>query len=269
MNKTLLEYFGLKKTPFGKDLSRKELFIYPHLQELEEIIKLTVADRSMALVTSRAGCGKTTATRAVLDELPHRQYRVIYLGYDRKGNSLLARLADALGLRPELSRTYRSLHISKRIEDEVIGGSKELVLVVDEAHILERQALEDLRLLSNSEMDRRSLVSIIMLGQIWMRDSLKYRECEALNQRIRLRYALEGLSAQETGEYVRHHLQLAGCARELFSPDAVKQSFIASGGILRLINNICFASLVKARSLKKQIVDASIIKRVVQEQEVL
>ncbi len=267
MKQALLEYFEMTRTPFGKNLTRNELFMYPQLDQLEEMVNLTLADRSMLLVSGRAGTGKTTPLRAFLGELP-RPYKVIYLGQDRRGNSLFARLADQLGLRPELSRNYRSLHLSKRIENEVVAGGKELVFVVDEAHLLERETLEELRLLSNSEMDRQSLISIIMLGQIWIRDRLKYREYEALNQRLRLRYALEGLSEQETGDYIRHHLALAGTTKELFVPDAIKQIFVASGGILRQINNICFAGLVKAKSLKRKSVDGALVKRVIQEQEV-
>lgn len=263
------EYFGLKKAPFSKDLSRQELFNYRQLLQFEEMLNLTVAHRSMMLLTSRAGAGKTTATRACLEELSQQKYKLIYLGQDHRTASFFARLAEELGLRPELSRSYRSLHISKRLENEVMAGGKELVLVVDEAHLLERQALEELRMLSNSEMDRRSLISIIFLGQIWIRDRLKYREYEALNQRLRLRYALEGLTEKETAQYIQHHLSLAGCAKELFSSDAIKQIFLASGGLLRPINNICFAGLVKAKSLGEKTVDAAIVKRVVQEQEAL
>lgn len=269
MKDTFSEYFGFRKTPFAKDLSRKELFNYPQLLQFEQMLNLTVLHRSMMLLTARAGGGKTTATRACLEELPQQQYKIIYLGQDQGTASFFARLADELGLRPELSRSYRSVHISKRLEKEVTVSGKELVLVVDEAHLLERQALEELRMLSNSEMDRRSLVSIIFLGQIWLRDRLKYREYEALNQRLRLRYALEGLTEKETGQYIEHHLSLAGCTKDLFSVDAIKQVFLASGGLLRPINNICFASLVKAMSSSKKTVDAALVKRVVQEQEVL
>lgn len=269
MRDTFLEYFGMSKAPFGKDLSRQELFNYPQLLELEEMLALTVSHRSMMLVTSRAGGGKTTAIRACLEALPQKQYKVIYLGQDQRSPSLFARLADALGLRPELSRSYRSLYISKRLENEVMAGGKELVLVVDEAHLLEKAALEELRLLSNSEMDRRSLVSIIFLGQIWIRDRLRYREYEALNQRLRLRFALEGLTEKETALYIKHHLLIAGCSNDLFTTDAIKQIFLASGGLLRPINNICFAGLVKAKSCGKKTIDGALVKRVVQEQEVL
>lgn len=269
MKETFLDYFGMTKTPFSKDLSRQELFNYRQLHELEEMVRLTVNDHSMSLVTGRSGSGKTTGTRAFLEELPHQTYKIVYLGQDRTTPSFFARLADALGLRPELTRSYRSLHISKRLENEVLSGGKEVVLLVDEAHLLDRTALEELRMLTNSEMDRRSLVSIILLGQIWIRDRLRYREYEALNQRIRLRYALEGLTEKETALYIQHHLTLVGCSNELFSLDAVKQIFLASGGLLRQINNICFASLVKAKSLGKRTIDAALVKRVVQEQEVL
>jgi type II secretory pathway predicted ATPase ExeA len=267
MKDTFLEYFGMSKTPFAKDLSKQDLFSYRQLEELEEILRLTVKDRSMALVTGRSGSGKTTGTRAFLEELPQQQYKVIYLGQDQRTTSLFARLADALGLRPELS--YRSLHISRRLENEVMAGGKELVLLIDETHLLERAALEDLRLLTSSEMDRRSLVSIILLGQIWIRDRLRYREYEALNQRLRLRYALEGLTEKETAQYIQHHLSLVDCSKELFTSDAMKQVFLASGGLLRPINNICFASLVKAKSCGKKTIDGALVKRVIQEQEVL
>lgn len=261
-------YFGLHRAPFGKDLSRQELFNYPQLAELEEIIEMTVSRRTMGLVTSRAGCGKTTACRAILGELPRRQYKVIYLGQDYRSSSMFARMADELGLRPELTRSYRSFHISKRLENEVNVGGKEIVLVADEAHMIERPAMEELRMLTNSEMDRKSLVSIILLGQIWLRDRLKYREYEALNQRLSLRYALEGLSETETVAYVQHHLRLAGTEEELFTADAFKQIFLSSGGILRLINNICLAAMLKAKSIKKRIIDGALVKRVVKEQEV-
>lgn len=269
MKDSFLDYFALKKAPFSKDLSKPELFSYPQLDELEEIIQLTVSRRTMGLITSRAGCGKTTACRAFLSELPARQYKVIYLGQHFRSSSLFAQLADELGLRPEMSRNFRSFHISKRLENEVIVGGKEIVLVADEAHLFERSTMEELRMLTNSEMDRKSLVSIIMLGQIWMRDRMKYREYEALNQRVSLRYALEGLSEKETAAYVQHHLRLAGSTDDnLYTPDALKQIFISSGGILRLINNICLAAMLKVKSLKRKTIDAALVKRVVQEQEV-
>jgi len=221
MKDPFLEYFGMSKTPFGKDLSKEELFNYPQLEDLGEVIRLTVKDRSMCLVSGRSGSGKTTGARAFLEELPHQQYKIIYLGQDQRASGLFARLADALGLRAELSRNYRSL------------------------------------------------LSIILLGQIWIRDRLRYRELEALNQRLRLRYALEGLTEKQTAQYIHHHLLLAGCSEALFTTDALKQIFLASGGLLRPINNIAFACLVKSRSSNKKTIDGALVKRIVQEQEVL
>jgi type II secretory pathway predicted ATPase ExeA len=269
MKDSFLDYFGLQKAPFGKDLSRQELFKYPQLDELEDMIRVIVSRRTMGLVTSRAGCGKTTACRAILGELPSRQHKIIYLGQDLSGSSLFARLADELGLRPQFARISRTFHISRRLENEVNVGGKEIVLLVDEVHALERSVTEELRLLTNSEMDRKSLLSIILLGQIWFRDRLKYREYEALSQRLTLRYSLEGLSEAETVAYVQHHLQLAGTGQEIFTADALKQLFLSSGGILRIINNVSLAAMLKAKSLKKKVVDGALVKRVVKEQEVV
>lgn len=268
MKDEFLEHYGMSKMPFSKDLSKEDLFSYTQLTELAETIRLTVVRRTMGLVTGRSGSGKTTGVRASLEQLPE-QYKVIYLGQDRTTASFFARLSDELGMRPELSRSYRSLHLSKRLENEVLCGGKEIVILVDEAHLLERAALEELRMLTNSEMDRRSLVSVVLLAQIWLRDRLRYREYEALNQRIGLRYALEGLTERETGKYILHHLQLSGCTKELFTADAVKQVFLAAGGLLRQVNNICFACLVKAKSSGKTVIDGILVKRVAQEQEMV
>lgn len=266
MTQSFHEYFGFEKTPFGKDLSKQQLFMYQQVHELEQVLRLTVLDHSLLFVAARSGTGKTTVTRAHLEELPREKYKVIYLGQDRRGTSLLMRLGDELGLKPHETRCYRSVHISQAIENQILASGRELVLAVDEAHMLDRNTLEDLRLLSNSKMDSQSMVSIILLGQTWLRDRLKFREYEAINQRLRLRYSLEGLSETETGQYIKHHLKLVGCSRELFTADAVKQVFITSGGILRLINNLCVASLLKAMLLRKKIVDGSLVKRVAKEQ---
>ena len=135
------------------------------------------------------------------------------------------------------------LQISKQIQRIVSGAGKQLLLVVDEAHLLEGSTLEDIRMLTNTDMDRRSDVIPIMLGQLWLRTKLKNLGHEALYQRLRFRYGLEGLTLKQATAYVKHHLMLVGCDRDLFTAAAMKGLFQASGGILREINNLCLRYL--------------------------
>ncbi len=264
--KTINEIYGFQRTPFSKDVSFKELYRYPQLEELFERLGSTTDDGSGLLVTGRAGTGKTTAIRGFLDSLGSSR-RVIYLGQYQRGPALFARLGLEFGLRTNLTGARKMVGLVQRITEESNSGRK-LVLVIDEAHLLERPTFEDLRLLTNADMDRRSPMSLIMIGQRWLRDMLKREGQEALYQRLRLRYSLEGLSEIQTKEYIQHHLDLAGNSKMIFSDDAIKLIFVASEGILREINNICYESLLVAARQKSRKIEEDIVNWVVDQREI-
>lgn len=263
---TVQEFYGFRRSPFSKDVSFKELYQYPQLELLFDRLAETTADGAGLLVTGRAGTGKTTAVRGFLDSLGAR-HRVIYLGQYQRGSALFARLGLEFGLRTHLVGPKRMVGLVQKVTEES-GSGRKLVLVIDEAHLLEKPTFEDIRLLTNSDMDRRSPMSLIMLGQRWLRGMLKKEGHEALYQRLRLRYALEGLSEQETREYIQHHLKLAGCATMLFSDAACKLVFVASEGILREINNICYESLLVGTGRKAGIINEDIVNWVIDQRDI-
>jgi type II secretory pathway predicted ATPase ExeA len=262
---TVKTFFGLHTTPFAKNLSAEQLFNYDQLDELFNILLATVEDNSMALITGRAGVGKTTAVRGFLDSLPINNYKIIYLGQDQRGHGLLARLASELGLRSLPGWGKRILQISQRLELQ--AASKNIVIVVDEAHLLDQATLEDLRLLTNQEMDRRSPVSILLLAQHWLRFVLQKQGYEALYQRLRLRFALEGLSEEQTFAYIKHHLALCGATRDIFDRKSLARIYAASEGILREINNIAFECMMRAASRNQKTVDDKIVQWVLNHRE--
>lgn len=260
------DFFQLRCSPFTKNLAGEQLFQYKQLDELFSILNATVEDSSMALVTGRAGVGKTTAIRGFLDGLSTSQYKVIYLGQDQRGAGLLTRLGTQLGLRLNWTWSKRVLQISQRLEH--LSSTHRIVLVVDEAHLLDQTTLEDLRLLTNQDIDRYSPVSILLLGQHWLRGVLKTQGYEALYQRLRLRYSLEGLTEEETGQYVKHHMVLAGCQRDIFEKKSLARIFSASEGILREVNNIAFEAMMRAASTNQQTVDEKVVRWVLNQREV-
>ena len=262
---TVKEHFQLNSSPFSKNLAAESLFLYDQITELFNILQATVDDNSMALITGRAGVGKTTAVRGFLDQLPPNNYKVIYLGQDQRGQGLLSRLATELGLRSNCGWNKRILQITQRLE--VQSNSKKLILVVDEAHLLDQTTLEDLRLLTNQDMDRRSPVSVLILAQHWLRLLLQKQGFEALYQRLRLRYALEGLSEEQTFAYITHHLALCGANRDIFERKALARTYSASEGILREINNIAFESMMRAANRNQSTVDDKIVQWVLNHRE--
>jgi hypothetical protein len=130
-------------------------------------------------------------------------------------------------------------------------------VVVDEAHLLGADQLEELRLLTNAEMDSHSPFACLLVGQPTLRRRIKLGTFAALEQRIALRFAMPAMTAAETGTYVAHHLKLAGRADTLFSDDALGLVHQVSRGLPRAVNNLALQSLVAAYAARKAIVDES------------
>lgn len=265
MSDKLNEFFGFKSLPFGKDAG--EYFLYGQFAELKEVLQLTVQHRTIGLVSGVAGTGKTTGVRSFVEELPVNSHQIIYLGQDQNGASLLRRLCINLGIKPRPFRGQLPLQISQFLSEHMAAMGRALVLIVDECHLLDLPTLEDLRLLTNYDFDRRSPLAVILLGQLSLRRDLKKPGYEAINQRIRFRYALEGLSAEETAAYIKHRLKAEGASEEVFTADAIKQIFSAAGGILREINNLASAALLRAFALGVKKIDGKLVKQILDQKE--
>jgi type II secretory pathway predicted ATPase ExeA len=260
------EWFGLKRIPFDKDIDQRDAFIYPQIQELHQKLDLALKTQTGLLVTGQAGTGKTTGVRIFLDDLAPTKYRTLYLGNDQAGKSMFARMASELGLRLSMGAN-RMLQITNHIKRHIIGANQQFILVVDEAHLLDWRTLEDIRLLTNCDMDRRTSVTLILVGQLWLRSKLKNSGNEALYQRMRFRYGLEGLTKKQTAEYIQKQLSLAGCSKEIFTDGAYSQIFQASGGILREINNLTVDAMVQGANLDLAKVDEKLMKLVIDQRE--
>jgi general secretion pathway protein A len=159
------------------------------------------------------------------------------------------------------------MQISQALADSISEGGKEVVTVIDEAHLLDARTLEDIRLLSNSDFDTSSALSIILLGQQQLRNHLKDPRLEALNQRLRYRFFLEGFSAEETTAYIKHRVVAAGGSPDLFTDQAIRRIFDASEGVPREINNLCALALLKAETAGVETVDEKIVKQLVSQRE--
>ena len=258
---------ALTDLSFGKDVSEDEIFSYAQFEQLQAFLKATVKKRSMALVTGKAGTGKTTGVRAFTNQLPANQYQIIYFGQDQDGSNLLRRFVQILGLKPQYYRVHLPMQISQALSDNLQTGGREIVAVIDEAHLLDDRTLEDIRLLTNSDFDTKSALSVILIGHPQLRIRLKSLEFDALKQRLKYPFFLEGFSLEETIAYIKHRLAIAGGASELFSEDAIKRIFDASEGVPRAINNLCELALLKAELAGLDSIDGKLVKQVISQFE--
>ena len=116
--------------------------------------------------------------------------------------------------------------------------------------------------MTNADYDRHSPLTLILLGQPALRHRLKSPAFEALSQRLRYRYCLEGLDQDETSRYIRLRLTAAGLPADLFSEEALALVFQLSEGIFRKINNLCALALLKAKTKQLSLVDHALIKQI-------
>ncbi len=140
------------------------------------------------------------------------------------------------------------------------------VIITDEAHLLSREMLEEIRFLLNFKMDSYNPMNLILVGQSELKDILKKQIYEAICQRIDIRYHLTPYDRQCTGEYIRKHLEYAGESREIFTDMAVNEIYEYSHGIARMINRVCTACLMHGAQIQKKIIDDHMVRLIVEEE---
>lgn len=245
------KYFGLARLPFDKEIATDDLYPSAGLRELDARLRYLFELHGLGLLTGEPGTGKTTAARKVTAALHPGLHRVFYVSLST-GNvmDLYKSIAWKLGLPTERSRAA----LYRAIQDEVTRLCTEAkirpILILDEAQHLRSELLEDLRLLTNYEMDSQNRLTLLFIGQVELRRRLSMAVHEALNQRIVLRHHLGGLTREELVEYLRHHLRLAGTELMLFEPSAIEAIFQATNGVPRKINALAHHALMAAALAK-------------------
>ncbi len=254
----LRAHWGFTRMPFGKNLAPSMLCrSRPHAEAVARI-SWCIEERAIGLLSGEVGAGKSVAVRAATAALDPSRHTVIYVASPAVGaRGLYSAVVSALGGEPRFH--YAALipqaHDALAAEEDERG--RQVTLVVDEGHLLDAEQLEAVRQLTSADMDSRSPLATVLVGQPTLRRRIKLGTFAALDQRIALRYTMAGLDAPETAAYIGHHLTLAGRSDTLFSDDAVALVHQVSRGLPRAINNLAVQSLVAAYAAGKAIVDES------------
>jgi type II secretory pathway predicted ATPase ExeA len=252
-----LKHFALLGYPFGGDVPPDEMYASAATDELKIRLGHLIEMSGIGLVTGDCGSGKSTACRAMTARLHTGLYKVFYVPLST-GNpmDLYKSIAWEMGLPTERSRA--SLY--RQIKNEVTRLASEArtrpVLILDEAHGLRSDVLEEMRLLTNYAMDSQNRLCLLFCGQTELRRRLGMAVHEALNQRVVVRYHLSPLTRDETGAYLTHLLRRAGTELPLFEHAAVEAIFQASKGLPRKINLVAHHGLIAAAVAKSKTVTA-------------
>jgi type II secretory pathway predicted ATPase ExeA len=254
---SLRSHWGFTRTPFSKELAPSMLFTSRAHAEAVARISWLVSERALGLITGEVGSGKSVAARAAVASLDSSRHSVIYLANPAVGTrGMYGEIVSALGGTPRFHKAALIAQATSLLQAEETEWGRRVLVVIDEAHLL-GDSLEELRLLMAAEMDSRAAFACLLLGQPTLRRRIRLGSFVALNQRIALRYVLEGMDRKETAAYVAHHLKLAGRADAIFSDDALSLVHQVSRGLPRAVNNLATQCLVAAYAANKAIVDES------------
>jgi general secretion pathway protein A len=238
------KHFGFTRHPFAKNIEPDDLFPSTALREVEARLAHLLELRGIGVVTGESGSGKTTACRKIVSALHTGLHRVLYVALTT-GNvmDLYKTIAWELGLSTERNRAGLFRQIQAEATRLCSEARQKPILIVDEAHHLRSDVLEDLRLLTNYAMDRLCLV---LVGHPELRRRLGMAVHEALAQRVVVRAHFPGLTRDELGPYLTHRLRLAGTELQLFEPAALEATFQASSGLPRKVNLLAHHALMAA-----------------------
>ena len=261
-------YYGLREKPFS--LLPDPAFLYmseKHRRALAILRYGLMNEAGFTVITGEIGSGKTTLIRELLNEI-ERDYSMTAATVSnthRTFGELLEWVLLAFNLE---YRGKKKVELYQTLADfiaEEYNQGRRTVLIIDEAQNLDVEALEQLRMLSNINADRDQLLQLILVGQPALREILRLPELRQFAQRIGVAYNLKTLNLEETWQYIRHRLQVAGGDPNLFDTKACAAVHYYTGGTPRLINVLCDTALVYGFGEQKQRIDLDLVIEVVRD----
>lgn len=262
-------FFGLKENPFNVNPDPRYLFLTRQIEEALSGLMYGIQTRKgFITLTGEVGTGKTTLVNRLLDWLHLKRTKTAFLFNSRMNTNQLFDFIMAEFDIPcdNKSKSQQLMKLNQWLLDRYRAGET-AVLVVDEAQNLTFPVLEEIRLLTNLETSTEKLLQIVLSGQPELEDRLKLPQLRQLRQRITLRCRTMPMTNEQTRDYIRERLRIAGAAPEssIFSAKAMDTIHLYSMGIPRVINLLCEHALINSFVDQKQVVEATVIEDVARE----
>lgn len=260
------QFFGLTKKPFS--LIPDPSFLYlsaKHKKALTTLQYGLVSQAGFTVITGEIGSGKTTLIRSLLNKLSEDCEVGLITNTHSAFGDLLTWVLAAFKIQSNATNKAERYQAFVDFINEKSSKSKRVVLIVDEAQNMDIQTLEELRLLSNINVNQSIMLQLVLVGQPELVEKLNRPELVQFSQRISIEYHLNPLSFEETEQYIHYRLKVAGSTDTIFHPSACAALYYYSGGIPRLINNLGDLALVFAFAADKKKINWKIIVDVVSE----
>ena len=250
-------FFAFHKEPFSQEIPVSELYPLADFPALLERFHYTLRLGAVCIITGETGSGKSTSLRWATSSLHPSEYKILPLiAHSGSLREFLKLLAIRLDADPHTSSLTRLFETLRSAITELAGRNQHPVLIVDEAHLLRSEVFSHLHTLMQYDFDSKPRFAILLAGQNQLLDKLHLLPARALAARVVARTHLESLKLQQTQDYLRHHLEIAGCKKQLFAEEAILAIHQGSGGLLRKANILARGALMAAAREKSQLVSA-------------
>lgn len=263
------KYYGLKENPFN--LTPDPDFLYLGKVHKKAMAYLTYgleAGKGFIQLTGEIGSGKTTLLKTLLKKNKNKIKSAFIVNPKATFEELFRMILCQFSV-IELEAVYTKDVLLNKFYDYLVEQSKQkypVVIIFDEAQNIEKSVLEEIRMLSNLETEKQTLVQMIFVGQPELRKTLLLPMFKQLKQRISVAFHIYPLSMDETAAYINHRLSIAGADKgSIFTQCACEEVYSYSSGIPRLINVACDAALLAGYVEERKTLDESFIKEVINE----
>jgi len=258
-------HFGLHEKPFS--LLPDPRFLYAgrtHAMAMHMLEYGLAEQTGYVVLTGEVGTGKTTLLRHLLHSVDNH----VLIGLVTNTHSSFGELMKWIMLAFDLDYTDKDAVTQHQLFTDFLieryAHGQRVVLIVDEAQNLGREALEQLRMLSNINAESDHLLQLILVGQPELRHLLSNNSLRQFVQRISIDYHLKPLDREDTASYVRHRLETAGGDPDIFDPVALATVHYFARGLPRLVNSLCDLSLVYAFAEDRTDVDFDTVFNVIE-----
>jgi len=264
-----LEHYGLSEAPFR---------ITPHTDfffdganrgaTLEALLYAITHDEGIVKVSGEVGSGKTMLCRVLMERLPKNVETIHLANPSLSRDEILFALADELQVNLATNRTSAVMRALQEHLIDLYANGRQVVVLIDEAHAMPTETLEEIRLLSNLESNRHKLLQIVLFGQPELNEVLGRTEMRQLKERITHNFTLQPLVRSDIAQYINFRMRAAGYkGPDVFSPAALKLISGASLGLTRRINILCDKALLAAFAGNTHLVTASHVKAAIRDAE--
>lgn len=255
-------FYGLSKNPFDKQqFTENEYFKSHDFNEMTSRLEhLCYNVRGIGVFTASPGMGKSYALRCFSKALNPNQYHMEYICLSTVSVSdFYKELCLILGVTEKGGKPAMFNAIQSQIKYLYKDKRQPLILAIDEAQYLSTAILNDLKIITNFGYDYLNCFTLILCGETYLQNTLRKPVHEALNQRITIRYNYNGLTDDETVEYIKHKLKCAGAATSIISDSALCAVHGYVHGNPRIIDNIMTDALIIGTQMKKNVIDEEVI----------